>query len=66
MGSKRGKRLPSPPGDTTAPADDRRLQELAEALRTEFDEIRDEPIPRNLQDLVEALRAAEKQSGNRH
>lgn len=66
MVSKRGKRMPSTPGDTIERAGDQRLKELADALREEFDEIRDEPIPQNLQDLVDALRAAEKKSRTRH
>ena len=66
MGRKRGKPIPSRPSDTIAAVEDERLKSLADALRDEFDGIRDEPIPQNLLDLVEALRAAEKKSQTQH
>ena len=63
---KRGKRIPSKPSETIAAVEDEHLKSLADSLRDEFDGIRDEPIPQNLQDLVDALRAAEKKSRTRH
>ncbi|MEO1552338.1 MAG: NepR family anti-sigma factor [Pseudomonadota bacterium] len=63
---KRRNRMPSGQDDAFDHASNDRLQKLAESLREQFDDIRDEPIPQNLQDLVEALRAAEKNSQTRH
>lgn len=63
---KRGKRVPAKPKESSDRASSERSETLAQSLRDQFDEIRNEPIPQELQDLVEALRAAEKKAQTRH
>lgn len=46
--------------------DDARLERLADALREKYADIRDEPVPENLKELIEALREAEKKAQTRH
>ncbi|MEM7460464.1 MAG: hypothetical protein AAF331_13440 [Pseudomonadota bacterium] len=62
---KRRKPVPSKQ-DAINRAQDERLTKLAESLRKQYDDIRDEPIPQSLQGLVDALRATEEQSKTRH
>ena len=62
---KRRKPVPSKQ-DAINRAKDERLTKLAESLRKQYDDIRDEPIPQSLQDLVDALRATEEKSKTRH
>lgn len=62
---KRRKPVPSKQ-DAINRAQDERLTKLAESLRKQYDDIRDEPIPQSLQDLVDALRASEEKSKTRH
>lgn len=58
MASKRRKssRGAQPPDKI---ADNARLAELGDALRADYDAMKNEPIPENLQQLIEALKAAE-------
>jgi len=63
---KHGKRVPAKPKESSDQAPSERSETLAQSLRDQFDEIRNEPIPQELQDLVEALRAAEKKVQTRH
>ncbi|MEM6555815.1 MAG: hypothetical protein AAF642_08080 [Pseudomonadota bacterium] len=63
---KRRKRVPAERTDMVDQAIDDRLKDLTQSLREQYDEIREEPIPQELQDLVDALRAAEKKAQTRH
>ena len=64
-----GKREKSPlshhPSHSDQP-EEARLKKLADSLREKYADIRDEPVPQNLKDLIEALREAEKKAQNRH
>lgn len=66
MVGKRRKRVPAERTDTLDQAIDDRLKDLTQSLREQYDQIREEPIPQELQDLVDALRAAEKKALTRH
>gem|GEM_PF-2828572 len=46
--------------------DDARLEKLADSLREKYADIRDEPVPENLKQLIEELREAEKKAQTRH
>ena len=63
---KRRKRVTDERNDTLDQAIDDRLKDLTQSLREQYDQIREEPIPQELQDLVDALRAAEKKALTRH
>ncbi|MEO1187430.1 MAG: NepR family anti-sigma factor [Pseudomonadota bacterium] len=63
---KREKRMLTERDDTVERLGDERLNQLGDQLREAFDDVRDEPIPKSLLDLVEALREAEKKSQTRH
>lgn len=66
MVRKREKRMLTERDDTVERLGDERLNQLGDQLREAFDDVRDEPIPKSLLDLVEALREAEKKSQTRH
>ena len=66
MEGKRRKRVPAERTDMMDQAIDDRLKDLTQSLREQYDQIREEPIPQELQDLVDALRAAEKKALTRH
>ena len=63
---KHEKRMLTERDDTVERLGDERLNQLGDELREAFDDVRVEPIPKSLLDLVEALREAEKKSQTRH
>ena len=66
MAGKREKSPLSKQESESKRPDDARLEKLADSLREKYANIRDEPVPENLRDLIEALREAEKKAQTRH
>ena len=66
MDEKREKSPSSTQATDSQTPDESGLEKLAESLRAKYADIRDEPIPETLKNLVEALREAEKKAQTRH
>ena len=62
MADKREKSPLSKQESESKGPDDARLEKLADSFREKYADIRDEPVPENLKDLIEALREAEKKA----